>query len=186
MIYGSVLQSPKYRESAQSCSVDIIRPQIYWRATCRVRRPRRTAAAQAAWNFRNVYCRPLVGTACGCPLSAIAGTTILICLYIVDSLPSRPTIIKRYILPAFRHFFSVWEKKRLQRKGRLGVLPRDPANAAPQYLVRGSQSAARHIRTQTRRSLNECVLVRLATQAFPSPLLVGVSNTAARLLKVWL
>ena len=106
---------------------------------------------------------------CGCPLSAIAGTTILICLYIVDSLPSRPTIIKRYILPAFRRFFSVWEKKRLQRKGRLGVSPRDPANAAPQYLVRGSQSAARHIRTQTRRSLNECVLVRLATQAVPSP-----------------
>ena len=35
-------------------------------------------------------------------------------------LPSRPTIIKWYTLPAFRHFFSVWEKKRLQRKGRLG------------------------------------------------------------------
>ena len=40
-----------------------------------------------------------------------------------------------------------------------------PANAAPQYIVCGSQWAARHIRTQTRRSLNECGLVRLASQA---------------------
>ena len=43
-----------------------------------------------------------------------------------------------------------------------------PGNAAPQYLAYGSQSAARHIRPQTRRSLNECVLVRLAPQAVPS------------------
>ena len=40
-----------------------------------------------------------------------------------------------------------------------------PRNAAPQYIVRGSQSVARHIRPQTRRSLNECGLVRLASQA---------------------
>ena len=46
--------------------------------------------------------------------------------------------------------------------------PRDPANAAPQYIACGSQQAARHIRTQTRWSLNGCVLVRLATQAVPS------------------
>ena len=45
-----------------------------------------------------------------------------------------------------------------------------PGNATPQYIARGSQSAARHIRTQTRWSLNECVLVRLASQAVPSPL----------------
>ena len=45
-----------------------------------------------------------------------------------------------------------------------GCAPR-PRNAAPQYTARGSQLAARHIRTQTRRSLSECVLVRLATQA---------------------
>ena len=61
--------------------------------------------------------------------------------------------------------------------------PRDPANAAPQYIGCSSQWAARHIRPQTRRSLNECVLVRLASQAVPSPLLVGLSNTAARLLE---
>ena len=143
-----------------------------------MRRPRRTAAAQAAWNFRNVYCRPLVGTACGCPLSAIAGTTILICLYIVDSLPSRHTIIKRYILPAFRHFLFIWKRKRLQKKSKLRAAPRDPANAAPQYLARDSQLVARHIRTQTRRSLNGCVLVRLAAQAVPSP--VSVSRQTLR------
>ena len=43
--------------------------------------------------------------------------------------------------------------------------PRDTRNAAPQYLACGSQSVARHIRAQTRRSLNECALVRLASQA---------------------
>ena len=46
----------------------------------------------------------------------------------------------------------------------LWASPRDTRNAAPQYIARGSQSVARHIRTQTRRSLSECVLVRLATQ----------------------
>ena len=45
-----------------------------------------------------------------------------------------------------------------------GFAPR-PRNAAPQYLACGSRSAARHIRAQTRRSLNECALVRLASQA---------------------
>ena len=51
----------------------------------------------------------------------------------------------------------------------MGCAPR-PRNAAPQYIARGSQSVARHIRPQTRRSLNECVLVRLASQAVPSPI----------------
>ena len=37
----------------------------------------------------------------------------------------------------------------------MGCAPR-PRNAAPQYLARGSPLVARHIRTQTRRSLNEC------------------------------
>ena len=55
----------------------------------------------------------------------------------------------------------------------LWATPRDPRNAAPQYLARGSQSAARHIRAQTRRSLNECALVRLASQAVPSPVSIG-------------
>ena len=62
----------------------------------------------------------------------------------------------------------------------MGCAPR-PRNAAPQYIARGSQSVARHIRTQTRRSLNECVLVRLASQAVPSLVSVGLSSTAARL-----
>ena len=139
-------------------------------------------AARAAWNSRNVYCRPLVGTA----LAAVRyrrSRYNKIDLFIIGSLPSRPTIIKLFTLPAFRHFFSVWEKKRLQRKGRLEVSPRAPRNAAPQYIARGSQSVARHIRPQTRRSLNECGLVRLASQAVPSLLSVGLSNTAERLLK---
>ena len=46
--------------------------------------------------------------------------------------------------------------------------PPVPRNATPQYLACESQLVARHIRTQTRRSLNECVLVRLAAQAVPS------------------
>ena len=50
----------------------------------------------------------------------------------------------------------------------LRATPLYPRNAAPQYTARGSQLVARHIRAQTRRSLNECVLVRLATQAVPS------------------
>ena len=57
--------------------------------------------------------------------------------------------------------------------------PRDPANAAPQYLACGSRSAARHIRAQTRRSLNECALVRLASQAVPSPNPVGFYHCGA-------
>ena len=55
----------------------------------------------------------------------------------------------------------------------LWATPRDPGNATPQYIARGSQLVARHIRTQTRRSLNGCVLVRLASQAVPSPVSVG-------------
>ena len=47
----------------------------------------------------------------------------------------------------------------------LWATPRDPGNATPQYIARGSQLVARHIRAQTRRSLNECALVRLASQA---------------------
>ena len=46
--------------------------------------------------------------------------------------------------------------------------PPVPRNATPQYLACESQLVARHIRTQTRRSLNEFVLVRLASQAVPS------------------
>ncbi len=55
----------------------------------------------------------------------------------------------------------------------LWATPRDPGNATPQYIARGSQLVARHIRAQTRRSLNECALVRLASQAVPSPVSIG-------------
>ena len=66
--------------------------------------------------------------------------------------------------------FSFYLKKKTpaKEKQNRGNPPCTPANAAPQYLARGSQSVARHIRTQARRSLNGCVLVRLASQAVPS------------------
>jgi hypothetical protein len=66
--------------------------------------------------------------------------------------------------------FSFYLKKKTpaKEKQNRGNLPVPPRNAAPQYIACGSQSVARHIRTQTRRSLNECVLVRLASQAVPS------------------
>ena len=67
----------------------------------------------------------------------------------------------------------------------MGCAPR-PRNAVQQYIARGSQLVAWHIRAQTRRSLNGCALVRLATQAVPSPVSIGLSNTAARLLKAGL
>ena len=63
--------------------------------------------------------------------------------------------------------FSFYLKKKTpaKEKQNRGNPPCIPRNAAPQYIACGSQSVARHIRTQTRRSLNECVLVRLASQA---------------------
>ena len=84
--------------------------------------------------------------------------------------------------PRFGIFF-LFEKENACKRKTNEPFPLDTRNAAPQYIAHGSQSEARHIRTQTRRSLNECVLVRLASQAVPSLLLVGLSNTAARLLK---
>ena len=53
--------------------------------------------------------------------------------------------------------------KEKQNRGNPPCTP--PGNAVPQYIACGSQSAARHIRAQTHRSLNECALVRLASQA---------------------
>ena len=73
-----------------------------------------------------------------------------------------------FILPAFQHFLFIQKSKRLQKKSKLRAAPRDLANAAPQHLACGSQLVARHIRAQTRRSLNECALVRLASQAVSS------------------
>ena len=69
--------------------------------------------------------------------------------------------------------FSFYLKKKTPAKEKQNGDPLYPRNAAPQYLARGSQLVARHIRTQTRRSLNGCALVRLATQAVPSPVSVG-------------
>jgi hypothetical protein len=87
-----------------------------------------------------------------------------------------------------------------------GLHPFDTRNAALQHIARDSRLVVRHIRTQTCWSLNECVLVRLASQAVQpsqnivahrpwsgryapcfsptSPLSIGLSSTAARLLEV--
>ena len=89
-------------------------------------------------------------------------------LMIIYPLPSRPTIIKLLYSPRFGIFFLFEKENACKRKAKQGESPCTPDNAAPQYIACGSQLVARHIRTQTRRSLNECVLVRLASQAVPS------------------
>ena len=71
--------------------------------------------------------------------------------------------------PRFGIFFLFEKENACKRKAKQGESPCTPANAAPQYIARGSKLVARHIRAQTRRSLNECALVRLASQAVPSP-----------------
>ena len=70
-----------------------------------------------------------------------------------------------YLSQRFGIFFLFEKENACKRKAKQGESPCTPHNAAPQYIACGSQSVARHIRTQTRRSLNECVLVRLASQA---------------------
>ena len=69
--------------------------------------------------------------------------------------------------PRFGIFF-LFEKENACKRKANELFPLDTRNAAPQCIARDSQSAARHIRAQTRRSLNECALVRLASQAVPS------------------
>ena len=85
-------------------------------------------------------------------------------LMIIYPLPSRPTIIKLLYSPRFGIFF-LFEKENACKRKANEPFPLDTRNAAPQYIARGSQPVARHIRPQTRRSLNECGLVRLASQA---------------------
>ena len=109
-------------------------------ATCRVRRPRRTAAAIAARN---------------------AIVEFIICLRVLQ----QSNIL---YFPRFGIFFLFEKENACKRKAKQGESPCTPANAAPQYIARGSKLVARHIRAQTRRSLNECALVRLASQAVPS------------------
>ena len=72
---------------------------------------------------------------------------------------------KIYATPRFGIFFLFEKENACKRKAKQGESPCTPDNAAPRYIACGSQLVARHIRTQTRRSLNECVLVRLASQA---------------------
>ena len=76
-------------------------------------------------------------------------------LMIIYPLPSRPTIIKLLYSPRFGIFFFFVLEHACKRKAN-EPFPLDTRNAAPQYLACGSQSVARHIRAQTRRSLNEC------------------------------
>ena len=97
---------------------------------------------------------------------------------IIYPLPSRPTIIKLLYSPRFGIFF-LFEKENACKRKANEPFPLDTRNAAPQYIARGSQSVARHIRPQTRRSLNECALVRLASQAVPSPNPVGFYHCGA-------
>ena len=99
-------------------------------------------------------------------------------LMIIYPLPSRPTIIKLLYSPRFGIFFLFEKENACKRKAK-EPFPLDTRNAAPQYLACGSQSVARHIRAQTRRSLNECALVRLASQAVPSPNPVGFYHCGA-------
>jgi hypothetical protein len=73
----------------------------------------------------------------------------------------------------------LFEKENACKRKANEPFPLDTRNAAPQYRARGSQSVARHIRAQTRRSLNECALVRLASQAVPSPNPVGFYHCGA-------
>ena len=87
-----------------------------------------------------------------------------------------------YTSRASAFLFCLRKETPAKKRQTRGFTPR-PRNAVPQYIARGSQSVARHIRPQTRRSLNECGLVRLASQAVPSLLSIGLSNTAERLLK---
>ena len=83
-----------------------------------------------------------------------------------------------YTFPRFGIFFLFEKENACKRKAKQGESPLYPRNAAPQYIARGSQLVARHIRPQARRSLNECGLVRLASQAVPS--LVSVSHQTLR------
>jgi hypothetical protein len=48
--------------------------------------------------------------------------------------------------PRFGISFLSEKRNACKEKADLGVSPRDPGNAAPQYLACGSQLAARHIR----------------------------------------
>ena len=99
-------------------------------------------------------------------------------LMIIYPLPSRPAIIRLLYSPRFDIFF-LFEKENACKRKANEPFPLDTRNATPQYLACGSQSVARHIRAQTRRSLNECALVRLAAQAVPSPNPVGFYHCGA-------
>ena len=73
----------------------------------------------------------------------------------------------------------MFEKENACKRKANEPFPLDTRNAASQYLACRSRSAAQHIRAQTRRSLNECALARLASQAVPSPNPVGFYHCGA-------
>ena len=76
-----------------------------------------------------------------------------------------------YISRVSAFLFCLRKETPAKKRQTRGFTPR-PRNAAPQHIARGSHLVTRHIRPQTRRSLNECGLVRLASQAVPSPVSV--------------
>jgi len=64
---------------------------------------------------------------------------------LISHLPSRHTIIKQYILPAFRHFLFIWKRKRLQKKSKTGGIPPvPPQRRAAVHSSRLSVSSSAH------------------------------------------
>ena len=71
-----------------------------------------------------------------------------------------------FILPAFQHFLFIQKSKRLQKKSKLRAAPRDPTT--PRRSIKFAASSA-HSPVNSL-PLKQYGLVRLASQAVPSPL----------------
>ena len=71
-----------------------------------------------------------------------------------------------FILPAFQHFLFIQKSKRLQKKSKLRAAPRDPTT--PRRSIKFAASSA-HSPVNSF-PLKQYGLVRLASQAVPSPL----------------
>ena len=71
-----------------------------------------------------------------------------------------------FILPAFQHFLFIQKSKRLQKKSKLRAAPRDPTT--PRRSIKFAASSA-HSPVNSL-PLKQYRLVRLASQAVPSPL----------------
>ena len=99
------------------------------------------------------------------------GTSLAAVRYNLPSLPSRPTTIKLLYFPHFSIFFlfkkvNACKSKRLQKKSKLRAAPRDPTT--PRRSIKFAASSA-HSPVNSL-PLKQYGLVRLASQAVPSPL----------------